>query len=83
MKILALISSPRKNGNIDIISDEVLRGASNAGSFVDKIYLDDYNIRPIADVIDKAAEREDARSDDDFSLCFRLVIARYPLGACF
>ena len=66
MKTLALIGSPRKNGNTDIMADEVLRGASDVGSVVDKIYLDDYYIRPIADVIDKAAEREDTRSDDDF-----------------
>ena len=67
MKTLALIGSPRKNGNTDIMADEVLRGASDSGSLVDKIYLDDYNIRPIADVGDKkTSEREDTRFDDDF-----------------
>ena len=67
MKYLALIGSPRKNGNTDIMADEVLRGASDAGCSVEKIYLDDYKIRPIADVGDcKTSERIDARSDDDF-----------------
>jgi multimeric flavodoxin WrbA len=66
MKIIALIGSPRKNGNTDIMADELLRGASDFGASVDKIYLDDFYIRPIAEVCDKAAEREDTRSDDDF-----------------
>ena len=66
MKTLALIGSPRKNGNTDIMADEVLRGACNSGSSVSKIYLDDYNIRPIAEVGDKASERADTRADDDF-----------------
>ena len=66
MKILALIGSPRKNGNTDIMADEVLRGASDAGFSVDKIYLDDYTIRPIQVCDRPAAEREDTRSDDDF-----------------
>ena len=52
MKVLALIGSPRKNGNTDIMADEVLRGASDAGSCIGKIYLDDYNVRPIAEVCD-------------------------------
>ena len=66
MKILALIGSPRKNGNTDIMADEVLKGAFDSGCFVDKIYLDYYNIRPIAEVCDKTTERQDTRSDDDF-----------------
>ena len=68
MKTLALIGSPKKNGNTDIMANVVLRGVSDFGSFIDKIYLDDYNIRPIADVIDKSSEREDICSDDDFPI---------------
>lgn len=66
MKALALIGSPRKNGNTDIMADEVLRGVFDAGSTVCKIYLDDYNIRPIAEVCDRSPERQDTRLDDDF-----------------
>jgi len=66
MKVLALIGSPRKNGNTDMMADEVLRGASDSGASIDKIYLDDYTIRPIAEVCDKSTERQDTRSDDDF-----------------
>jgi multimeric flavodoxin WrbA len=66
MKITALIGSPRKSGNVDLMADEVLRGASDFGATVDKIYLDDYYVRPIGEVCDSTAKRDDARSDDDF-----------------
>ena len=66
MKIIAMVGSPRKIGNTDIMADEVLKGASDFGAMVDKIYLDDYYVRPIAEVFDSTAKREDIRSDDDF-----------------
>jgi len=66
MKVLALIGSPRKNWNTDTLADAVLKGAKEAGARVEKIYLDDYNIRPIAEVCDDRRKREDLRADDDF-----------------
>jgi len=66
MKILALIGSPRKHGNTDIMADEVLRGAAIAGASTSKIYLDDYHVRPIGEVADNSRNRDDPRSDDDF-----------------
>ena len=65
MKVLTLIGSPRKQGNCDILADEVLRGAQEAGAETEKVYLDDLRIRPIAEVIDVSSEREDSRNDDD------------------
>jgi multimeric flavodoxin WrbA len=65
MIVLALIGSPRKQGNCDILTDEVLRGAQEAGAAIEKAYLDDLNIRPIGEVADVAAERTDPRDDDD------------------
>ena len=50
MEVLALIGSPRKQGNTDIMADEVLAGARIAGATTLKIYLDDYLVRPIAEV---------------------------------
>jgi multimeric flavodoxin WrbA len=49
MKILALIGSPRKGGNTDILVDEVLRGASTVGHEARKLYLYDCNILPCLD----------------------------------
>ena len=44
MKVLALIGSPRKQGNSDILADQVLQGARDAGVETDKTYLDDMRI---------------------------------------
>jgi multimeric flavodoxin WrbA len=65
MNILALLGSPRKGGNTDILATEMLRGASKTGATTEKVYLDDYNIRPIGDVSDITSQREDPRIDDD------------------
>ena len=36
MRVLALAGSPRRGGNTDILADECLRGASEAGADVEK-----------------------------------------------
>ncbi len=66
MKVLALVGSPRKSWNTDTLADAVLRGAKEAGAEVEKIYLDNYCVRPIAEVCDDRRNREDLRADDDF-----------------
>jgi multimeric flavodoxin WrbA len=66
MKVLALIGSPRKGGNSDILADEVLNGVKQAGGEIEKVYLDDFSIRPIGEVADNSRAREDSRADDDF-----------------
>jgi multimeric flavodoxin WrbA len=49
MKILALIGSPRKGGNTDILIDEILRSAVKNGHKAEKLYLYDYDILPCLD----------------------------------
>lgn len=46
MKVLAICGSPRKGGNSDILANEVLRGAADAGADTDKIYLQDLSLSP-------------------------------------
>lgn len=43
-KILILSSSPRRGGNSDTLCDEFLRGATDAGHTVEKIFLKDKTI---------------------------------------
>ncbi len=64
--VLALVGSPRKRGNTDIMADELLAGARECGAETSKIYLDDYHVRPIAEVSDNSRLRNDTRSSDDF-----------------
>lgn len=40
-KVLILSSSPRRNGNSDLLCNEFMRGAAEAGHQVEKIFLKD------------------------------------------
>ncbi len=88
MQVLALLGSPRKKGNSDLLADEVLKGAKSMGASVDKIYLDDFHIRPIGEVIDDSRNREDPRADDDYPQLLKkflesdLIIWATPIYWC-
>lgn len=43
-KVLVISASPRKNGNSDLLCDEFIRGAVEAGHEVEKIRLAEKNI---------------------------------------
>lgn len=49
MKILALIGSPRRGGNTDLLVDQMLHGAESKGHRTDKLYIYDYEILPCID----------------------------------
>jgi multimeric flavodoxin WrbA len=49
MQILALNGSPRKQGNTDILIDEILRGAASNGHRAEKLRLYDYEIQACID----------------------------------
>jgi multimeric flavodoxin WrbA len=44
--VLAVVGSPRKHGNSDILCDRVLAGARSAGARVEKFYLYSMDIKP-------------------------------------
>lgn len=46
MNVLAISSSPRKGGNSDILCDQFLKGATDAGQQTEKIRLADYHLSP-------------------------------------
>lgn len=43
-QILVISASPRRGGNSDTLCDEFIRGATEAGNIVEKIFLRDQNI---------------------------------------
>ncbi len=45
MRVLGIIGSPRKGGNTDVLVSEVLKGATSRGATVEKVYLNDLNMR--------------------------------------
>ena len=46
MKVLAISSSPRKGGNSDLLCDQFLKGAAEAGHQTEKIRFDGLMIWP-------------------------------------
>jgi multimeric flavodoxin WrbA len=74
VKVVVLIGSPRKGGNTDCLADAFTEGAVEAGAQVEKIYLDDHLIRPIAEVGDDGKTRVDLRADDDWRKIMQKVI---------
>jgi multimeric flavodoxin WrbA len=49
MQVLALVGSPRRTGNTDLLVDQVLKGAESRGYSGEKIYLYDFQISPCLD----------------------------------
>jgi len=49
MKITALVGSPRKNSNTDILVDRILEAGAKKGYVTEKFYLYDYQIKPCID----------------------------------
>jgi multimeric flavodoxin WrbA len=49
MKIFALIGSPRKGSNTDVLVDRILMGAGDNGHSFEKIYLYDFDISACID----------------------------------
>ena len=49
MRILAVLGSPRKGGNTEILVDEILKGAELKGHATERLRLYDYEILPCLD----------------------------------
>jgi multimeric flavodoxin WrbA len=52
MKILALIGTPRKGGNTDLLVNQILKGSKRGKHTTQKLYLYDYEILPCMDCRD-------------------------------
>lgn len=46
MKICGMVGSPNKNGNVDLLVSQVLKGANSKGAEVYTLYLNDMHIQP-------------------------------------
>ena len=73
-KILILEGSPRKGGNTDLLSDEFIRGAKEAGHKVEKIYLQEKEIRYCIDCEVCQKKNNGCIQKDDFSqVCQKMI----------
>ena len=65
MRILALIGSPRKQSNTDILVDKILEGCKEKGFISEKLYLYDFDISACTDCrLCKSENYECAIKDD-------------------
>ncbi|MBD3296200.1 MAG: flavodoxin family protein [Candidatus Omnitrophica bacterium] len=74
MKVLGICGSPRKNGNSDILLDEALKGAREAGAEVDKMTIEELDISPCgAEEYDKVDERGLSPVRDDMQRVYDAI----------
>ena len=64
MNIVAISASPRKNGNSDLLCDQFLKGASEAGHTTKKIRLAAQNIHPCTACYKCQTTRRCVQQDD-------------------
>lgn len=64
MKVIVFQGSPRKNGNCDILVDEIINSAEENGVEIVKYFLDDLNIEP-CHACEHCGDGIDCKVDDD------------------
>ncbi len=64
MQILGVVGSPRRGGNTEILVDEILDGATEAGAEIEKIILDALDIRPCKGCFACSKTHECVQDDD-------------------
>ncbi len=73
MNVLALVGSPRKNGNTDILVDRVLDGAVSAGCIVEKVFLHDLTVLPCSDCRKCKIDSFACATRDDMQLLYSKI----------
>lgn len=68
IRVFAVVGSPRRGGNTDILVDEILRGAKDAGAQVEKIMISDLDVAPCQACNACADTGECVQTDDMGSL---------------
>ena len=68
-KVLIISSSPSKGGNSDLLCDEFLRGAKEAGHEAEKVFLGDLDIRFLK-IKDDYTDRNLGINDDTPLSCY-------------
>ena len=75
-RVLVISGSPRKGGNTDLLCDAFARGAKEAGGYVEKVFLADYNIGYFSEEdVQRVGKRANEAGDDVPMLVDKLVNA--------
>ncbi len=75
MKVLAILGSPRREGNTEILLDALICGAKEQGGEVEKLVLCDYNISPCIECETCSSTGECAIADDMQEIYLKLLTA--------
>lgn len=75
MYVLAIVGSPRKGSNTDILVDKALDGAASHGAATEKVYLADLHINPCRGCETCEKTGECAQDDDMQQLYSKLLKA--------
>lgn len=66
MKILAVVGSPRKGGNTDLLMDSLIQGAREAGAEVERVFISDLDVNP-CDNCDVCKSTGECIQEDDMT----------------
>jgi multimeric flavodoxin WrbA len=75
MNVLAILGSPRRQGNTEILLDTLIQGVKEQGGEVEKLVLCDYNISPCIECGTCSSIGECAIEDDMQKIYPKLLIA--------
>ncbi len=75
MKVLAMLGSPRRGGNTEILLDEAIRGASDHGGSCEKVVLRNLKIAPCLEIYKCREDGVCAIQDDMQDLFAKIVQA--------
>ncbi len=73
-KILIISASPRKGGNSDLLCNEFMRGAEEAGNDVEKIFLSEMNINYCTGCCSCIGGSGKCSQNDDMTKIMQLVL---------
>jgi putative NADPH-quinone reductase len=74
MRVLGIIGSPRKGGNTDVLVSQVLKGVVSKGGMQEKVYLDDFDIKPCKACL-SCQDAGKCIIDDEFDMILEKIIA--------
>ena len=75
MKILGISGSPREGGNTEVLLDEALKGASEAGAEVEAVFLRDKTISPCLEIYGCKVDGRCVIEDDFHEVAEKMVEA--------
>ncbi len=74
MKVVVISSSPRRHGNSEILADQFIKGARDAGHEVEKIVLSQYSLHPcLACEYCRSHDHQCVQKDDADEILKKLV----------